>query len=485
MFNKSQPTTLDYSKHGNELMQSKLKLMQDRAALMEKEPMGNEAEAELFKNIKDSMGGKRKPAYQTIIEGLMNGVQYGMNKKNVDEKIAKYQKMQEFFSSFEEATAAMEKQNNINMENEKLRANAEPYGVAALELAYSNMSYEDVNTQMAQLFQQAKLNNPGIQGDYAGFVPKTPNVLMRGQDGKITSFSLASIVPEDTIKRVTQNAINQQSADARTMSAQASMTNAGANVMRAQTDASWRPTELRERTRRNDIAEKNANIKFDALGVKSVKEIMPKLESATIASKISEDLLKEAKANPKLFGSWASAFINTKGDSKAYEIWAQQTAVSKKDRDALMRIAKNVASLQLAEAKALGGQNNQTLDAWMQQMFPNGQYSQSNFIHIMEQNKLKYDFYKDMYRDTLNQDSNAYIGEAYDKRAQQLYHDSALVNQNLYSNPKRVAVPQEVDIPPARSGISYKTPDGKMWDLTNEQYNKLPPEIRKDLSIVN
>jgi len=242
MARSSLPNMLDYNKQANEIMKGQVDLMGKKTDLIGKEPTGFEAEQELFKNIKAGVEGKRKPAYQTIIEGLMNGVQYGMQKKQVEERKEKYGKIANVLNYFEQNAAALAAQNNKNMQRENERVKVEPYGVAALELSYSDMPYEQINPQMANLFQQAKLNNPNIKGDYAGYIPKTPNILVRDETGNISTFPLTGVVPEETVKRITQNAINQQTADARTKSANASALRANIDAEYAETNAEARKT---------------------------------------------------------------------------------------------------------------------------------------------------------------------------------------------------------------------------------------------------
>jgi len=242
---------------------------------------------------------------------------------------------------------------------------------------------------------------------------------------------------------------------------------ADASVRKAELDAHYRPMELEQRKRAIDVSEINANSKLEALGLKNVKEILPRLEASASTVKYADDLLNDVKKHRELFGSALSTWIDTKGDSGAFSLKMQQL-YGGKDRDAAMRIAKNISSLMLADAKSLGGQNNMTLDSWIQQSFPNIQYSPDNFKYIVEQIKNKAEFYRDIYRDTLNQSSNAHIGQSYDTRlgefnlkSQQSRNSLDLLEGNIYvQDPKTgktaLLSPQDAKKAISRGGIIVK-----------------------------
>lgn len=449
-----QPTSFDYSANAQGLLKTGVDLAAQKAKMLQHKPTGYEAEANLFKNIRAGMTGKRKPWHQTVSEGLINGAEYGLQSKQVESKKAEYDKVENFFNYFEQTLACLNYDNNRNAQQTKLIENARPYAMGMLNKNFSGLSYEQANQSNQELFQQAKLNNPNLKGDYVGFIQATDTLLIRRENGEILPFSLATLLPEDAIKDARQAQIDRQNANSHQMNAQAHMMSAHTGQdnsriaqERLHMEQEYAPKEQEDRTRRLDIMQQNAHQRLEALGVKSVKEIAPKYEAAIMGKKICEDLIKEAKDNPQVFGSIASAVVNTKGDSNALRLWAEKTFVDPKQRSAAMRVAKGIASLQLQDAKAMGGQNNMTLDAMIQQMIPNGQYDPDNFIYIMEEFKNKYQFRIDTTRDFLRQPSNSYVGESYDNHMQDFENRSKTNRDNL-DNPNKFSKhsPEQLEV---------------------------------------
>jgi len=240
MARSSMPNMLDYNKQANDIMKNQVDLMGKKADLIGKEPTGFEAEQELFKNIKAGVEGKRKPAYQTIIEGLMNGVQYGMQKKQIEAQKEKYGKINKVLDYFDQTATDLARQNQENMRKENERVKIEPYAKTALELAYNGGDYASTDQAMQNIFKELKATNPQIKGDLVGYIPNTPVLNIRDAEGNIKPLNLTQFVNEDTLKRVQDNFQSQQANDARMKSADASM-------MRAEVDAAYAPIHAASR----------------------------------------------------------------------------------------------------------------------------------------------------------------------------------------------------------------------------------------------
>lgn len=230
-----QPTSLDYSTNAQGLLKTGVDLAGQKAKALKHKPTGYEAEATLFKNLRAGMTGKRKPWHQTVSEGLINGMEYGLQSKQVEAKKADYDKVENFFNYFEQTLARLNYDNNQVAEQTKLIENARPYAMGMLSNNFSNLSYEQANQSNQDLFQQAKLNNPNLKGDYVGFIPGTDNLLIRRENGEILPFNLATILPEEAIKDARQARIDQQNANSSQMQAQARMMSAHTGQVNAHT----------------------------------------------------------------------------------------------------------------------------------------------------------------------------------------------------------------------------------------------------------
>lgn len=177
-------------------------------------PNEHDVDAELFGNIKKQFSGDGKPrGLDALISGLTTGAEYGSKMKGIGlrkEELAKYNKVMDYFMA---ANMEAEKANKKNMEMEEKRQSLMPYGLAGMELSYSGMPYDTVNDKMRNLFEQAQLNDPNIKGKYIGFIPNSPLLNVRDENGKDSVFSLAKIVGEDGVKRIQADWIDRQKMD--------------------------------------------------------------------------------------------------------------------------------------------------------------------------------------------------------------------------------------------------------------------------------
>lgn len=405
------PNMLDYRNQASDLLKGQMDIQKSKMDIMSKEPTGYEAEQELLANTRNVVGSgaRGKRGSELVIDGVLNGLQYGMRSKEVAGKKDQYSKMRNVLGYFEQVGQELQKQNQQNMQDEEERLQMEPTALTAIDLTYSGMPYEQTDAALRKLFETAKVNNSFVTEDYVGYIPNSSLILMRDENGEVFPADMRAMLRREDVESVQNNYNQRIGNDARMMGARASM-------MNAETNAAYRPQELAMQQKRTDIAEQNANTRFEQLGLKSSKELMPRLQASETTIHLADSLIKDAQKNPDLFSSALSAWVNTKGDAGAFNL-AVQKMIGGKDRDAAQRITKNVRQLMLADAKSLGGQNNQTLDSWIQEAYPNIQYSQQNFIDIIEDVKRKAQFYRNIYRDTLNTPSGQHLGQSFDKRA--------------------------------------------------------------------
>ena len=394
-------------------------------------PNEHDATADFFGQVKQQFTKNGKPrGADALIAGLGAGLEHAYKLKGIGmrkEELKKYNDVMDYFMA---VNTEAEKQQRELANREAQRKMLMPYATAGLELAYSGQPYDSVNERIRNLFEQVQMNDPAIKGKYMGFVPNSPMVLVRDDNGKNSVVSLSAIVGEDATKRVQQGWVDQQKAavDQHRAEAAAYKDYAAGNKYNVEAEYMPQTVDLREREART--AEKNAMTRFEALGLRNVNELVPRLQAATVTAKLADDVLKDASKHPDIFNSVLSGWINTKGDAGAFSLWMQKM-IPAKDRDAYMRVAKNLNNLMLSEVKGIGGQNNMTIDAWIKEGTPNMQYSAQNIEYMIGQAKAKAEFYRDLYRDTLHNTGGANIGAAYDRRLQELESRSTQLRNTL------------------------------------------------------
>lgn len=429
-----------------------LKSQRDRIQLKNQLPNEHQHNIDMYGQMSEATGYKQRPnePWRALLDGMFKGMAMG-------EKSEMSKKAKENYDTLEKGTAFI--MDNLRAGQQMLADLNKKEQIKETISGYVSPIY----TAMMAGADRQKIDNMGRPSFVAlqdqGIIPQgavyltidtqSKTLIYNKEDGSKGYTDLIPYVNQETMDMNKQR-IEQMGMDARMMSAEASQVNAQAHMMSAHTgqdnskiaqerlhlEQEYAPKEQEDRTTRLKIMQQNANQRLEALGVKSVKEIAPKYEAAIMGKKICEDLIKEATDNPQVFGSTASAVVNTKGDSNALRLWAEKTFVDQKQRSAAMRVAKGIASLQLQDAKAMGGQNNMTLDAMIQQMIPNGQYDPDNFIYIMEEFKNKYQFRIDTTRDFLRQPHNAYIGNSYDNHMAD-FENRSKTNRDKLDNPNK------------------------------------------------
>lgn len=173
----------------------------------------NDDMSDLFSSISEaakSPGGRPRGIGASIAAGFSEGISTGYKMKSTNEKKEKYNKYNNVMSYLQKTQAEVTKQNQHYAEQEQRMETVKPFATGALEVAYSGMDYNQGNERMRNIIEQAKLADPSIKGDYLGYVPNSPIINMRDQNGNITAFSLSSLTGEDTVQRVQKNYIEGQ-----------------------------------------------------------------------------------------------------------------------------------------------------------------------------------------------------------------------------------------------------------------------------------
>lgn len=173
----------------------------------------HEDDAALFDDIGNSVsapGQRPRGLGANLAAGLSKGLAHGARTNATAEKKSKYEKHANVVNYLQQAQGEALKQNQWYEQEERRMETVRPFAVGGLEVAYSGMDYATGNERMRNIIEQAKIADPRIKGDYIGYVPNSPIVNLRTQDGEIIAYSLSNLVGEETVKRVQHNYIEEQ-----------------------------------------------------------------------------------------------------------------------------------------------------------------------------------------------------------------------------------------------------------------------------------
>lgn len=176
-------------------------------------PKKGDVYAQTFSDIGKSFsapGDRPRGILRNLGAGLAKGAETASKLNSLDEREKDYEEHANVIDYFREVNDAAIEQNQWYENRERQLETIKPFAIGGLEVSYSGMDYGTGNERMRNIMEQAKLADPSIKGDYVGYVPNTPIVNMRDENGNITAFSLSSIVGEDVVKRVQGNFIDQQ-----------------------------------------------------------------------------------------------------------------------------------------------------------------------------------------------------------------------------------------------------------------------------------
>lgn len=173
----------------------------------------HEDDAALFDDIGDSVsapGQRPRGLGANLAAGISKGLAHGSRTQATAEKKGKHDKYAKQTAYLQNVQAQTQKMNQWHAEEEQRMETVKPFAVGGLEVAYSGMDYATGNERMRNIIEQAKIADPRIKGDYIGYVPNSPIVNLRTQDGEIIAYSLSNLVGEDVVNRVQKNYIEQQ-----------------------------------------------------------------------------------------------------------------------------------------------------------------------------------------------------------------------------------------------------------------------------------
>lgn len=176
-------------------------------------PNQYENDAQLFSGLSKAFsapGDRPRGFWRNLGAGAMEGLEYGARSNSIAERKENYGKYADEMNWFQQVNNALIDRNERAAEAEEEMAQIRPYATAGLEISYSGMPYEQGNQNMRALVDQLKINNPKFRGDYVGYVPNSPIVNIRDENGNINAVSLSSFTGEDITKRVQDNYIERQ-----------------------------------------------------------------------------------------------------------------------------------------------------------------------------------------------------------------------------------------------------------------------------------
>jgi hypothetical protein len=304
-------------------------------------PSENDNMAGLFSSISDaakSPGGRPRGVGASIAAGLSEGISTGYKMKSTQEKKEKFGKYENAMNYFQKVQAEVTKQNQHYAEQEQRMETVKPFAVGALEVAYSGMSYDQGNERMRNIIEQAKLADPRIKGDYIGYVPNSPIVNLRDQNGNITAFSLSSLTGEETVKRVQGNYIHQQ---------------------KLATEREFAPLKYEAMARRSDNAEERTRQMSQKTYMSALQKYAPKIEAASRVQVISHKMKDLVKNNPGMFQSVLSSVWDS-NDPGVIQKVAQKFA-NGPQAEAVKEMGKYIQELKIGVIKGLSNPN-QSID---------------------------------------------------------------------------------------------------------------------------
>jgi hypothetical protein len=166
-------------------------------------PNQYDAQAQFFGNIKNEFDSDGKAeGGDALISGLAMGAEFGSKLKGIGLKkneLEKYNRVMDYFQNVNEEA---EKKNREYEEQEARRLKLFPDAAAAMEMNYSEQPYDIIKTSQKAIFDQAKLSNPDVKGEYIGPVPNSPFINIVDENGQPSMFNLMNITGEEPLERI-------------------------------------------------------------------------------------------------------------------------------------------------------------------------------------------------------------------------------------------------------------------------------------------
>ena len=333
----------------------------------------HEDDAALFDDIGNSVsapGQRPRGLGANLAAGLSKGLAHGARTKATAEKKSKYEKHANVVNYLQQAQGEALKQNQWYEQEERRMETVKPFAVGGLEVAYSGMDYATGNERMRNIIEQAKIADPRIKGDYIGYVPNSPIVNLRTQDGEIIAYSLSNLVGEETVKRVQHNYIEEQKlAD---------------NRAEAPLKYGTMQDKLAQTKRRNDFMGLKNDLKLvDTFGKKvdSAKEFL------TIVPHI-KDILKN---HSDIFQSAGQVIWQNDKEPGYMENFLKNvhSTMSPKKADALSKMVKYVNKMTLDVANGFS-RPNMFIEKIGGKAVPNLNMTAKGFSEILDEMELEY-----------------------------------------------------------------------------------------------
>jgi len=299
----------------------------------------HEDNAELFNRIGNNVsapGQRPRGIGANIAAGIFHGLGHSEMAKSTAEKKGNFEKYAKQTDYLQQVQAEALKQNQWHEQEERRMETVKPFAVGGLEIAYSDMDYNTGNERMRNVIEQAKLADPRIKGDYIGYVPNSPIINMRNENGEIVAFSLSNLVGEDITKRVQENYINTQ---------------------KMKTEKQFAPIKYAAMERRMDGTEERTRQMAQRTYEKSKEKYAPKIEAAAKVQVITNKMEKLIKDNPGVFLDVYNAVWDSNEEEPSALRLIMQNVTNGKTAEAIKELGKSIQELKIGSIKGLSNPN--------------------------------------------------------------------------------------------------------------------------------
>ena len=371
-------------------------------------PSQHDNDAELYSSFERAFsapGDRPRGIWRNFGAGLAKGAAHNARSKAIDEKKGKNEKFQKVMDYFQQANQSAMEQNKWHAEREQKLETIKPFAMGGLEVSYSGMDYATGNERMRNIMEQAKIADPSIKGDYVGYVPNSPIVNMRDENGNIIAMSLSTLVGEDSVKRVQGNYIDQQGRDV-----------AQQKEDREERYAPEKYAAMEERAK--NAAERTRQMSQKTY-MSALEKYGPKMEAASrvrvVASKMKDLIAK----NPDMFQSVLSVVWDNP-DPGVLQILAQKFSNGQK-AETIKEMGKYIQELKIGIIKGLA-KPNQAIDLIAAGTVPGKGMPDNSILKILDDLDYKAEHEIDINRDYLNEVKGAF-GE--DRNGGDVYKEKA------------------------------------------------------------
>ena len=149
-----------------------------------------------------SNGHKEKPA-ESFMKGMASGISGSLRSQDNEE----FEKVYDYFNS---NLKNIEQTNAYNESKQKKMDELSPYISTGLELMNSGLPHETVMPELKNIFEKAQMNNPDLKGNVVGYIPNSPFVTVRDENGNMKTISMASFIDPEDYKEIVKNNLDRQ-----------------------------------------------------------------------------------------------------------------------------------------------------------------------------------------------------------------------------------------------------------------------------------